>query len=206
MALNKKKFNKRKVVQLSLFLTGFLIIFLTYFISFEKKDESISKLEMESEIIKKDDAIGDDETMVNTFEDVQYKGLDANGNRFVIDADFANFEAETPEIVKMEKIICTFYFKDGTNLKIVSNYGIYNNITNDMEFSDQVKMNYLENVLHSEKANFFNKKNQIMIQGNVKTASPDGNLTADKLDFNLIDKKLKISMYNDEKVNIKVNF
>ncbi|MBO6484988.1 MAG: hypothetical protein HVK32_04580, partial [Pelagibacteraceae bacterium] len=89
---------------------------------------------------------------------------------------------------------------------IVSNYGIYNNVTDDMEFTENVKMNYLENVLFSEKANFFNVKNELLIEGNVKTKSPEGELQADKLDFNLDSKKLKISMYNDKKVNIKVNF
>ena len=60
--------------------------------------------------------------------------------------------------------------------------------------------------LFSEKANFFNVKNELLIEGNVKTKSPEGELQADKLDFNLGSKKLKISMYNDKKVNIKVNF
>ena len=106
----------------------------------------------------------------------------------------------------MEQILCNFYFKDGTNLTIISDFGIYNNVTDDMEFTENVKMNYLENVLFSEKANFFNVKNELLIEGNVKTNSPEGELQADKLDFNLDNKKLKISMYNDKKVNIKVNF
>ena len=67
-------------------------------------------------------------------------------------------------------------------------------------------MNYLENVLFSEKANFFNVKNELLIEGKVKTKSPEGELQADKLNFNLDSKKLKVSMYNDKKVNIKVNF
>ena len=64
----------------------------------------------------------------------------------------------------------------------------------------------LENVLFSEKANFFNVKNELLIEGKVKTKSPEGELQADRLDFNLDSKKLKTSMYNDKKVNIKVNF
>ncbi|MBO6488873.1 MAG: hypothetical protein HVK34_04455, partial [Pelagibacteraceae bacterium] len=94
----------------------------------------------------------------------------------------------------------------GTNLTIISDYGVYNNVTDDMEFTKNVKMNYLENVLFSEKANFFNVKNELLIEGNVKTTSPEGKLQADKLNFNLDSKKLKVSMYNDKKVNIKVNF
>ncbi len=46
---------------------------------------------------------------------------------------------------------------------------------------------------------FFNVKNELLIEGNVKTKSPEGELQADKLDFNLDNKNLKISMYNDKK-------
>ncbi len=144
--------------------------------------------------------------MANTFVDAQYSGFDKNGNRFIVNSKYAQFKLEQSNIIRMEQVLYTFYFKDGTNLTIVSNYGIYNNITDDMEFTENVKMNYLENVLFSEKANFFNIKNELLIEGNVKTKSPEGELQADKLHFNLDNKKLKISMYNDEKVNIKVNF
>jgi len=201
MESNKFKLNKKKFIQISLLLLAFLLIFFTYFFNLKKKQSSTNL-----DQIKTVESDGEKEKMANTFVDVQYSGLDKNGNRFVIGSKYANFEIERPEIIKMQQLLCTFSFKDGTNLTIVSNYGTYNNVTNDMEFIENVKMNYLENVLFSEKANFFNVKNELLIEGNVKTKSPEGELQADRLDFNLDNKKLKISMYNDKKVNIKVNF
>ena len=200
MASSKFKLNKTKFIQTSLLLLAFLLIFFTYFLNLKKKQPSTNLDQIKT--IEPDG----EEKMLNTFFDVQYGGFDKNGNRFVIGSKYANFEIDRPNIIRMEQILCTFYFKDDTNLIIVSNYGIYNNVTNDMEFTENVKMNYLENVLFSEKANFFNVKNELLIEGNVKTKSPEGELQADKLDFNLGSKKLKISMYNDKKVNIKVNF
>ena len=202
MESSKFKLNKTKFIQISLLLLAFLLIFFTYFFNLKKKQPSTNLDQIktvETDKQKKGE-------MVNTFLDVQYGGFDKNGNRFVIGSKYANFEIDRPNVIRMEQILCTFYFKDGTNLTIVSNYGIYNNVTDDMEFTENVKMNYLENVLFSEKANFFNVKNELLIEGNVKTKSPEGELQADKLDFNLDSKKLKISMYNDKKVNIKVNF
>jgi len=184
-------------------LLAFLLIFFTYFFNLKKKQTSTTTNLDQIKIIEPDEEKG---KMTNTFVDVQYGGFDKEGNRFVIGSKYANFEIDRPNVIKMEQVLCNFYFKDGTNLTIVSNYGIYNNITDDMEFTENVKMNYLENVLFSEKANFFNVKNELLIEGNVKTKSPEGELQADKLDFNLDSKKLKISMYNDKKVNIKVNF
>ncbi len=201
MASSKFKLNNTKLIQISLLALAFLLIFFTYFLNLKKKQPSTNL-----DQIKTVEPDGEKEKMVNTFVDVEYSGFDKNGNRFIIGSRHANFEIERPEIIRMEQILCNFYFKDGTKLTIISDFGIYNNVSDDMEFTENVKMNYLENVLFSEKANFFNVKNQLLIEGNVKTTSPEGKLQADKLDFNLDNKKLKISMYNDEKVNIKVNF
>ena len=201
MASSKFKLNNTKLIQISLLALAFLLIFFTYFFNLKKKQLSTNLDQIKT--IKPD---GQKEKMLNTFLDVQYGGLDKNGNRFVIGSKYANFEIDRPNIIRMEQILCNFYFKDGTKLTIISDFGIYNNVSDDMEFTENVKMNYLENVLFSEKANFFNVKNELLIEGNVKTKSPEGELQADKLDFNLDNKKLKISMYNDEKVNIKVNF
>jgi len=201
MESSKFKLNKKKFIQISLLLLAFLLIFFTYFSNLKKKQPSTNLNQIKT--VESDEQ---KEKAVNTFFDVQYNGFDKNGNRFVIDSKYANFEIDRPNVVRMKQVLCTFSFKDGTNLTIVSDYGIYNNVTDDMEFTENVKMNYLENVLFSEKANFFNVKNELLIEGNVKTESPEGKINADKLHFNLDSRKLKISMYNDEKVNIKVNF
>ncbi len=201
MASSKFKLNNTKLIQISLLALAFLLIFFTYFLNLKKKQPSTNLDQIK--IIEPDEEKG---KRTNTFVDVQYGGFDKEGNRFVIGSKYANFEIDRPNVIKMEQVLCNFYFKDGTNLTIVSDYGIYNNVTDDMEFTENVKMNYLENILFSEKANFFNVKNKLLIEGNIKTKSPEGELQADKLDFNLDNKKLKISMYNDEKVNIKVNY
>jgi len=201
MESSKFKLNKTKFIQISLLLLAFFLIFFTYFFNLKKKQPSANL-----DQIKTAEPDEQKEKMVNTFVDVQYGGFDKNGNRFIIGSKYANFEIDKPNIIRMEQILCNFYFKDGTNLTIISDYGVYNNVTDDMEFTKNVKMNYLENVLFSEKANFFNVKNELLIEGNVKTTSPEGKLQADKLNFNLDSKKLKVSMYNDRKVNIKVNF
>ena len=90
-------------------------------------------------------------------------------------------------------------------LKNFSDKGIYENISNDMEFEENVEMYYLENKLFSDKANFVNSENYFNVQGNVIGEGPLGNVAADKLNVDLR-KKMKISMYNNEQVNIKVNY
>ena len=52
----------------------------------------------------------------------------------------------------MENVECFFTFKDNTVLVISSNKGIYNNVSNDMQFTESVKMDYLDNILFSDRA------------------------------------------------------
>ena len=199
MASNKQKLNKKTTIQIILIFLGILIIFFTYF--YDKNQKSLSKKigEKKTEIKKKN-------REMSTFENIQYEGIDNNGNKFIINSEYAEFESDKTNIVYMKKMFCRFFFKDGTVLRITSDKGVYDTISKDMEFEQNVKMYYLENRLFSEKASFINSENYLAIQENVVGEAPEGNLVADKLDFDLTQKKLKISMYNQDKVNIKVNY
>ena len=193
--------NKKKIFQLSLVFIGLLIIFFTYFFNLEKKQPS--EVVTETETKKNEEFL---EEGVNRFENVEYKGIDNTGNKFTIGSQFAEFKKEKPELIFMENVECFFTFKDNTVLLISSKKGIYNNISNDMQFSEDVKMDYLENTIFSDRANFNNYENQLLIAGNVRGDGPTTNLKADELDFDLNTKDLKISMYSEERVKIKTNF
>ena len=193
--------NKKKIFQLSLVFIGLIIIFFTYFFNLEKKQPS--EVVTETETKENEEFL---EKGVNRFENVEYKGIDNTGNKFTIGSQFAEFKKEKPELIFMENVECFFTFKDNTVLLISSKKGIYNNISNDMQFSEDVKMDYLENTIFSDRANFNNYENQLLIAGNVRGDGPTTNLKADELDFDLNTKDLKISMYSEERVKIKTKF
>ena len=193
--------NKKKIFQLSLIFIGLLIIFFTYFFNLEKKQPS--EVVTETETKENEEFL---EEGINRFENVEYKGIDNTGNKFTIGSQFAEFKKEKPELIFMENVECFFTFKDNTVLLISSKKGIYNNISNDMQFSEDVKMDYLENTIFSDRANFNNYENQLLIAGNVRGDGPTTNLKADELDFDLNTKDLKISMYSEERVKIKTKF
>ena len=199
MELSKFKLNKKILTQITLLLLGLLIIFFTYF--YTDKEKIVEETE-KKKIVKDDEQT----QSKSTFENIQYEGVDASGNKVVINSAYAEFENITPNIISMENIVCKFFFKDGTVLKIISDLGVYDNITNDMSFEENVKMYYLESTLFSEKADFINSKNYLLVQGNVVAEGLEGGLKADKMSFDLTEKKLRISMYNEDKVNIRVNY
>ena len=200
MALNKFKINRKLIFQISLVLIGFFIIFFTYF-NTDKQKEIVKKNEQEKTLEEK--KLPEN---TSTFENIQYEGVDKSGNKFIINSEYAEFKNDIPNLINMERILARFFFKDGTILKITSDYGTYDNITNDMEFEQNVKMYYLESTLFAEKADFVNSKNYLFVQGNVVAEGLEGDLRADKMNFDLTEKKLRISMYNENKVNIKVNY
>ncbi len=193
--------NKKKIFQLSLIFIGLFIIFFTYFFNLEQKQTS--DISSESEIKVNEEFL---EEGVNRFENVEYKGIDNTGNKFTIGSQFAEFKKDKPELIFMENVECFFTFKDNTILVISSNKGIYNNVSNDMQFTESVKMDYLDNILFSDRAIFNNFENQLLVAGNVKGDGPTTNLKADELDFDLNTKDLKISMYSEERVKIKTKF
>ena len=202
MELNKL-FKQRKIIQLALFLVGILLIFLIYFSNSVVTNKNSKKTEIDINI---EGFNPDTDKGLNTFENLEYRGVDNNGNKFVIFAENSDFRKDSPEIINMNKILCYFYFTDGTTLEVRSDEGIYNNVSLDISFAKNVNMFYIENALFSDKADYSNSDNRLFVEGNVKTQSPNGEVFADKLNFDFIDKKLKISMYNnEEKVNVKTS-
>jgi hypothetical protein len=199
MELNRAR--KKTAIQLMLLTVGFLLVVFIYFLNpANKKQEKI--LEDVSDI--KD--TGSDIENKNIFENLEYRGVDKNKNEFVIFSEYSEFKTEEPSIINMKNVSCFFYFKDGTILEIRSKTGIYNNVTLDMSFEENVNMFYMDNSLVSDKADFSNENNNLIIEGNVTTQSQKGELMADKLNFDFSDKKLKASMYNEDRVNIKTSF
>ncbi len=199
MELNRAR--KKTAIQLMLLTVGFLLVIFIYFLNpANKKQEKILK-----DVSDIKDTSSDIENK-NIFENLEYRGVDKNKNEFVIFSEYSEFKTEEPSIINMKNVSCFFYFKDGTILEIRSKTGIYNNVTLDMSFEENVNMFYMDNSLVSDKADFSNENNNLIIEGNVTTQSQKGELMADKLNFDFSDKKLKASMYNEDRVNIKTSF
>ena len=197
MVLNK--FRKKKLIQFSLLLVGIFLILLIYFSNTIK--ESVI-----SQDIKSKDNVENNLEGITIFENLEYRGEDKSGNKFVIFSDYSDFEETLPEIIRMRGILCYFYFKDGTILEVRSKKGVYNNVSLDISFSKNVSMFYMDNSLFSDKADYKNEENRLYVEGNVRSEGPKGNFTSDKLNFDFTDKTVKVSMHQEnERVKVKTN-
>tara|TARA_Y100001970_G_scaffold179720_1_gene218803 strand:- start:152 stop:754 length:603 start_codon:yes stop_codon:yes gene_type:complete len=192
--IDRKK--KLRIIQFSLLIFSLIIIYLTYY----NKEDSNTDL-VEAEQVK--EALKDEDDK-DLFFNIEYTGLDLRGNRYLLKSEKARLDEFKPEIVYMETVHAIFYFKDNTILYIWSDEGIYNNKNFDMEFSKNVKANYMDSELFAEKANYSNTGNYLSIYENVRINDIRGNLIADKLLFDITKQNLAITSFNDGKITANV--
>ena len=191
---NRKK--RLLFTQILLFSLAISLLYIFYY-QRDKSGYNVTEKKVEKETIESED-------ISNFFEDVEYKGIDANGNRYLLQSKKAVFDEESPEFINMIEMQATFYFKEGKILQVYGNTGKYNNKTNDMEFRDNVKVLQAENKIFADNLDYFNLKKLIKIYGNVKGESFNGNFTADILNLNINTQSVDFLMTDNEQVNINL--
>ena len=188
------KSRKKKIisVQIIIFLVASLLLYKTY----HRENKYVEEAQ---EVVVASDP------NTNSFNDIQYSGFDLSGNRYVLDAGNATFKTKTPERINMKGVVANFYLKDNTILTVISDEGLYNNLTLDMEFKQNVKSTYKTNTLFSDELIYFSDNGKLIISGNVRGESiKKGKFFADNIEYDLTSKTLDFSMFNDGQVNIKL--
>lgn len=179
--MNRKK--KLRIIQSLLLISGIIVIFFTYL----KTNKDIDKIlisEERQEKIKKQ-LLDEKNTSVDVFYNIEYSGLDLNGNRYNIKSKEAINNPDDIELVNMKFVDAKFYFKDDTVLTIESDKGIYNNKTLDIEFIGNVKGAYLDSKLFAQKASYSNSKGFVTISDNVKIIDIKGKMINYQKSLNL---------------------
>tara|TARA_B100001063_G_C16654756_1_gene497846 strand:+ start:126 stop:743 length:618 start_codon:yes stop_codon:yes gene_type:complete len=200
-----KRKKKLLFIQISIFLFATILLYFAY--------NDGNKIDKKT-LIKPEDKQNAplEKNASNNFEDVEYKGVDLNGNRYVIQSEKARFELDKPELIDMKVMHAIFYFKDGSILKIWGDYGTYNNQTKDMEFRENIiATRENENLkdrekdyLYADNLDYLNSEGLLSIYGNVVTESIEGSIIADKIKIDLESETLNASMFDNSKVKVKV--
>tara|TARA_B100000963_G_scaffold158750_1_gene138143 strand:+ start:1006 stop:1623 length:618 start_codon:yes stop_codon:yes gene_type:complete len=199
--MERKK--RLKIIQFCLLSIGIITLIFTYSdkINFNKKLISKEfKKEIENKIIDKNEDIEG-----NVFYNIEYSGLDLAGNRYILSSKSAINNPLNEDMIDMTGVTATFYFKDGTILKIESEFGEYNNNTLDINFKSNIKAEYEESILKAQYAEYSNSKGFLKITDDVIVNDIQGNLTADKLLFDIKSQTLKIETFNENKISVNVD-
>ena len=199
---------KLRLVQTLLLFVGLVAIYLTYYNNEQSDKEKLITAPVKEKLINKEKNKNvNDDDRGDLFFNIEYTGLDLSGNRYILKSEEAYLDKLRPEIIYMSIVNAVFYFKDNTVLYIWSDNGIYNNKSFDMEFNNNVKAKYLDSDLYANKAFYSNSESYLSVSDNVRLNDIRGNLIADKLLFDITNKKLDITSFKDGNVNanLKLN-
>ena len=191
----------RKSLQTTLVLFGFLLILATYFLYPLLKQKTFKKSIVEKQSTIVDD---DNENKSNTFENVEYKGIYNLDKEFTVKSEKAYILDENPEIVHMQTMVVVLKMNDGRIITITSDTGRYNKVTYDSYFVDNVKATDGSTIISSDNLDLIATKDFATAYNDVILKDKKSSLQADKVDYDFVTKKYAISMFDKEKIKIKL--
>ena len=188
--------NKR-IIQLILLLITIIISTIFYIIYFsENKKTPLKKNTSNKELSY--------QTQNNLIKNLRYEVKLDQDNQYLITADFSEITYDNNvELVKMQKVIAIFIDKNNIPLTIISDKAIYNNSNYNTNFKENVRIEYLDNVILADKMDLNFDKNMITIFDNVNYNGSQGTISTDVIKIDLITKKIDIYM-NNTKDNVEI--
>lgn len=140
----------------------------------------------------------------NTIKNLKYDVNFENGTNYNIKAELSELAYENEEeIVKMQKVIAVFINNDGMPLIIKSDNAIFNNTNYNTIFSNNVSIDYIKNLIKSEKLFLDFKNNVVTINDNIVYEGINGIGKADNIKIDLITKNVQIFM-NEKNKKIEI--
>jgi lipopolysaccharide assembly outer membrane protein LptD (OstA) len=132
----------------------------------------------------------------NVIETLKYISQDLVGNTYIINAESAKFVKDKTENVILFIVNAEIIRQDDDIIKINSDEAIYNKRNNDTIFKKAVSIEYGDQLIKSEVVKLNFSKNLIEIIENVHYMNRNTKIYADKVELDLLKKKMKISMVN----------
>ncbi len=172
-----------------------VLFYNTYFKEVKKTEtENISnekKMDLDDEIKSKDGN--------NLIKNLKYNVTFDNNKEYIINSDFSEITYENGfEMIKMNNVTAIFIDESIFPVTITANKALYNNSTYDTYFSENVQINYMDNIILSNKIDLNFKENIIKIYENVEYEGTKGTIKSDNIKIDLITKKIQIYMNNKE--------
>ena len=193
----------KKVFQYGLLVILFTASLLFYNKYFTEDVKITEKNKKENIFEEKKFDISQKDTGKNIIENLKYVSEDLLGNTYTVTAESATLEENKINEVQLFEVNAEIIRKNQEVIYIYSKTANYNKINNNTVFRKKVNVNYGDQTIISEILNLNFKDNIIEILDNVYYVNSNTKINADKVEIDLLDKKLKISMINQkDKVSI----
>ena len=182
--------DKKKSLQLSLVVL-LILSSIIFYKKFFNKDLNLSEKNINEKKIENNNLDIKTENS-NVIETLKYISQDLIGNTYVINADSAKFEEDKVDSITLFKVNAEIIRKDNEIIKIYSETANYNKKNNDTIFKKHVNIEYGKQLIKAEvmKLNF--SENIIEIIENVHYENNNTEIYADKVELDLLRKKMKI--------------
>jgi len=190
---------KKIIIQLLLLLTLFGIILSVFFLYFNKEKNQKETSLKTSKIISTEI---DNETGT-LIKDINYSFSDPSGNYYELFSEIGIIDIKNSDTIFMTNVKALIYLKNSPPIKIVSKYANYNKIDHETNFFEDVELTHLIHKATSENLDISFNNNKASMYKNIVYNKPGTQLTADRLEIDLITKNTKIFMDNkSEKIKI----
>ena len=190
----------KKIIQLILLLSLVVMAIVFYKVYFSSNNESQVFKELSEENSETDNKEKSTSEMSNLIRNLSYDVTFDGDKQYSITADLSELTYENNvEIVYMQKVTAIFINENNVPLIITSDKATYNNSSYDTNFSENVRVEYIDNLINSEKLDISFAENIITIYDNVKYHGSSGTLNTDNVKIDLITKNINIYMDNKEK-------
>ncbi len=195
--------DNKKVFQYSLIILLFVASFLFYQKYFIEDISKVEKNISNNTSKNKDQSIEQNNTDKNIIENLKYVSEDLLGNTYIITAQSATLKEDKLNEVQLFEVNAEINRQNQETIYIYSQTANYNKINNNTIFRKKVNVEYGDQSIDSEALNLNFKDNLIQITEKVYYVNKNTKIKADKVEIDLLYKKLKISMINKkDKVNI----
>ena len=193
----------KKIFQYSLLILLFIVSFLFYYKYFFKDDKKVELNKSENVLKKKDPEINQKDESKNIIENLKYVSEDLLGNTYTVIAQSATLKEDKISEVQLFEVNAKITRQDQEAIYIYSKTASYNKINNNTVFRKSVNVKYGDQTIDSETLSLNFEDNLIEILNNVYYVNKDTKINADKVEIDLLYKKLKISMISkNNKVSI----
>ena len=193
----------KKIFQYSLLILLFVVSFLFYYKYFFKDDKKVELNKSENIVKKKNPEVNQNDRNKNIIQNLKYVSEDLLGNTYTVIAQSATLKEDKISVVQLFEVNAEITRQDQEVIYIYSKTANYNKINNNTVFKGSVNVKYEDQTIVSETLNLNFEDNLIEILDNVYYVNKNTKINADKVEIDLIYKKLKISMINkNDKVSI----
>ena len=181
---------KKIIIQFLLLVVLFGIILSVFFLYFNKEKNQKETSLKTSKILNSEI---DNETGT-LIKDISYSFSDPSGNYYELFSKFGKVDIQNSDKMLMTNVEALIYLKNSPPIKIVSKYANYNKIDHETNFFENVELTHLIHKATSENLDISFNSTKALMYKNIVYNKPGTQLTADRLEIDLITKNTKIFM------------